>query len=202
MLKKYTSLKKVTCNFKLYFKMRNLILGLMSIGTIVTMNAQTEVIKTTEVKKAKKVNEKGEVYNTKVKVITKKEKETKFDPKQKHKLNQDVVESPIIVDKIIMVDNDSDAFYDTKTKVKYFKYKGNKYDFLIDKNDLLITYKLDDKDITSARAIKSMNNNFYIVEGKEFNGVGYFNKYGDFIIEYRNNESKKVEYAVFEIFKM
>lgn len=174
----------------------------MSIGTIITMNAQTEVIKTTEVKKAKKVNEKGEVYNTKVKVVTQKEKEMKFDPKQKHKLNQDVVESPITVDKTIMVDNDSDAFYDTKTKVKYFKYKGNKYDFLIDKNNLLITYKLDDKDITSARAIKSMNNNFYIVEGKEFNGVGYFNKYGDFIIEYRNNESKKVEYAVFETFKM
>ena len=182
--------------------MKNLILGLMSIGTIITMNAQTEVIKTTEVKKAKKVNEKGKSYSTKVKVVTKKEKETKFDPKQKHKLNQDIVESPITVDKTIMVDNDSDVFYDSKAKVKYFKYKGNKYDFLIDKNNLLITYKLDDKAITSARAIKSINNNFYIVEGKDFNGVGYFNKYGDFIIEYKNKESDKLEYTVFETFKM
>lgn len=182
--------------------MKNLIVGLLFIFGITVANAQTEVIKTTEVKKNQKVNENGVAYNTKVKVITKKEKTTKFDPNQKHQLNQDVVESPITVEKTIMVDNDGDSFYDSKAKIKYFKYKGNKYDFLINKNDLLITYKLDDKDITSARAIKSINNNFYIVEGTDFNGVGYFNKYNDFIVEYKNKESNKLEYAVFETFKM
>lgn len=182
--------------------MKNLIVALLLTGGIITVNAQTEVIKTTEVKKAVKVNKKGEKYDTKVKVVTKKEKKTKFDPNQKHKLNQDVVDSPITVDKTIMVDNDSDTFYDSEAKVKYFKYKGNKYDFLIDQNDLLITYKLNDEDITSARAIKSMNNDFYVIEGKDFNGVGYFNKYGDFIIEYKNKESNKLEHAIFETFKM
>lgn len=182
--------------------MKKIIMGLLLTGSIASLNAQTEVIKTTEVKKAKKINEKGLVYDTKVKVVTKKEKQTKFNPNQKNKLNQDVVASPITVDKTIMVDNDSDIFYDSKAKVKYFKYKGNKYDFLIDKNNLLITYKLNNEDITSARAIKSINNNFYVVEGKDFNGVGYFNKYGDFIIEYKNQESNNLEQAIFETFKM
>lgn len=182
--------------------MKNLIVGLLFIAGIMTVNAQTEVIKTTEVKKAKKVNEKGETYDTKVKVVTTKEKKVKFDPKQKHQLNQGVIETPVAVEKTIMVDNDKDPFYDSKTKVNYFKYKGEQYGFLIDQKDLLITRKVNNEDVTSARAYRSINNDFYVVQGDEFNGVGYFNKYGDFIIEYRNKETNKLEYAIFETVKM
>lgn len=182
--------------------MKNLILGLLTIGSIITVNAQKEVVKSTTVKKNQKITKNGETYNTKVKVITKKEKTARFNPDQKNKLNQDLVASAVVVEKTIMIDNDKDPYYDTKTKVKYFKYKDVKYSFFIDKDNLLVTYKVDDKDITSATALKSINNNFYIVEGKDFNGTGYFNKHGDFIIEYRNKTSDKIEYAIFETFKM
>ncbi len=182
--------------------MKNLIIGLLLVGVITTVNSQTEVVKTTKVEKSQKVDKNGVKYDTKVKVVTEKSQKAKFDPNQKNKLNQKIVDSPITVSKTIMVDNDKDPFYDTKTKVIYFKYKDVKYDFLINQNDLLITYKLDDKNITSAKALKSINNNFYIVEGNDFNGVGYFNNHGDFIIEYKNKKSDKLEYAIFETFKM
>ncbi|WNW02588.1 hypothetical protein RRF68_03930 [Tenacibaculum sp. HL-MS23] len=182
--------------------MKNLIIGLLLVGVITTVNSQTEVVKTTKVEKSQKVGKDGVKYDTKVKVVTEKSQKTKFDPNQKNKLNQKTVDSPITISKTIMVDNDKDPFYDTKTKVIYFKYKDVKYDFLINQDDLLITYKLKDKNITSAKALKSINNNFYIVEGNDFNGVGYFNKHGDFIIEYKNKKSNKLEYAIFETFKM
>ncbi|MDE0536980.1 hypothetical protein, partial [Tenacibaculum sp. L6] len=111
-------------------------------------------------------------------------------------------ETPVAVEKTIMVDIDKDPFYDSKTKVNYFKYKGKQYGFLIDQKDLLITRKVNNEDVTSARAYRSINNDFYVVQGDEFNGVGYFNKYGDFIIEYRNKETNKLEYAIFETVKM
>ncbi|MFD0964742.1 hypothetical protein [Pseudofulvibacter geojedonensis] len=182
--------------------MKNLIIGLLSIGTVMSINAQTEIMKTSEVKKTQKVTNQGVSYNTKVKVITKKTKEKKLDPNQKHLLNQNLVGTPVTVEKTIMIDNDLDPLYDTKTKVKYFKYKGVKYDFLFNEENVLITYTLNDKTITSARMVKSVNNNFYFVEGKDFNGVGYYNKEGDFVIEYNNNISNKSEQVVFETHKM
>ncbi|CAM1366758.1 hypothetical protein [Tenacibaculum soleae] len=182
--------------------MKNLFIGLLLVGVITTVNSQTEVVKTTKVEKSQKVDKNGVKYNTKVKVVTEKSQKVKFNPNQKNKLNQKIVDSPITVTKNIMVDNDKDPFYDTKTKVTYFKYKQVKYDFLINQNDLLITYKLKDKDITSAKALKSINNNFYVVAGNDFNGVGYFNSQGDFIVEYKDKKSDKLEYATFETFKM
>lgn len=182
--------------------MKNLIFSMLFMSSIIVVNAQSDVIKTTKVKKTPHITENGMAYNTKVKVVTEKSKRTKFNPNQKYDLNQNRVDSPVTVEKTIMIDNDTDPFYDTKTTVKFFKYKGKKYDFLFGEDNILITYKLKDKDITSAKAIKSINNNFYIIEGKDFNGTGYFNKYGDFVIEFINKKTKKVEYKLFETFKL
>ncbi|MCG8184080.1 hypothetical protein [Tenacibaculum piscium] len=182
--------------------MKNLIVSLLLIGIVETVSSQSDIIKITEVKKAQKTTKKGVDYTTKVKVTTEKSQRTKFDPNQKHKLNQNRVESPVAIKKTIMVDNDLDPNYDAKTSVKYYKYKGIRYSFFIDENNLLITYKVNDKDITSTKAIKSINNNFYVVEGNDFNGVGYYDKDNNFVIEYKNKKSNKLEYAIFETFKL
>ncbi|CAM1333433.1 hypothetical protein [Tenacibaculum aestuariivivum] len=182
--------------------MKNLIISLLLIGATETVNSQSDIIKTTEVKKVKKTTEKGIDYATKVKVTTEKSQRTKFNPNQKYELNQNRVESPVVIKKNIMVDNDVDANYDIKTSVKYYKYKGVRYSFFIDEDNLLITYKVNEKDITSTKAIKSINNNFYIVEGNDFNGVGYYNKNNNFVIEYKNKNSNKLEYAIFETFDL
>jgi hypothetical protein len=184
--------------------MKKLMLSILFIGAIGFINAQTEVIKTTEVKSQPEVTDNGVVYNTKVKVVTEKTKTNMFDPAQRHKLNQDLVTTPVAVTKTVMIDNDMDPFYDDKTKVRYFTYKGKKYGFYVDENrrDFLITYRLKSKDINSARAIMSNNKNYYIVSGADFNGIGYFDTNRNFVIEYFDEKSNTLEVAVFDTFRM
>lgn len=182
--------------------MKNLIIILLLIGVITTVNSQSEVVKTTKIQKKQSIDKNGVKYNTKVKVVTEKSQTTKFDPNQKNKLNQKIVDSPVAVSKTIMVDNDKDSFYDKKIKVKYFMYKDVKYGFLINNNNLLITYKLEGKDIEFAKALKSENEKFYMVKGNNLIGKGYFNEQNNFIIEYKNKKSGKKEYATFKTFKM
>lgn len=183
-------------------KMKKITLSILFLGAIVTVNAQSDVMKTSEVKKTVRVNEKGEAYETKVKVITEKTQRTQFDPNQKHQLNQDRIETPVTVERTIMIDNDMDPFYDKKTEIQYFNHNGKKYDFFIDNDNVLITYRIDDKKVNSAKAYKSKNNRFYIITGDEFNGIGYFNKSNDFVVEYYDNVSNDVGYAVFESIEM
>lgn len=184
--------------------MKNLMLTVLSIGFIGIMNAQTEVIKTTEVKKQPQVSENGVVYNTKVKVVTEKTKRTKFDPSQKHELNQDVVATPVAVTKTVMVDNDIDPFYDEKTKVAYYRFNNKKYGFHVDDNrkDFTISYNDKNKEISSARAFLSKNGNYYIVRGRDFNGIGYFNTGRNFVIEYLDERSNSLKVAVFDTYRM
>ncbi|MDY0779530.1 hypothetical protein [Tenacibaculum sp. IB213877] len=184
--------------------MKKLMFSILFLGSIALVNAQTEVIKTTEVKSKPEVTENGVVYNTKVKVVTEKTKNTMFDPAQKHKLNQDLVETPVAVTKTVMVDNDVDPFYDEKTKVVYYTLNGKKYGFYVDDNrkDFKISYTMNEKDINSARAMRSQNKNYYLVKGSEFNGVGYFDTNSNFVIEYYDEKSNTLEVAVFDTFKM
>ncbi|TYP99321.1 hypothetical protein C7447_102643 [Tenacibaculum adriaticum] len=186
---------------KILETMRNLILSaIMLSGTMLC--AQTDKMVTTKVKKETNVSDNGVIYNTKVKVVTEKTKNTQFDPAQKHQLNQDRVASPVSVTKTVMIDNDMDPFYDKTTQIKYYNFKGKKYGFHVNKNSLLITYRVDNKDISSARAIKSKYNNYYVINGKDFNGVGYFNKDNDFVVEYYDQKTDDTEIAVFEDLKL
>ncbi|TCP28400.1 hypothetical protein EV195_101576 [Tenacibaculum skagerrakense] len=183
--------------------MKKIILTTLLISVISFVNAQkTDVIESTEVVENPEVSEDGTLYSTKVKVITRKAQKNKFDPKQKHQLNQDRVASPVSVDKIIMIDNDMDPFYDKTTIIKYYKYKGRKYNFQVEKNNLLISYSTNSNTVNSAKAYKSRNNRFYIVTGNDFNGVGYFNSNNDFVLEYYDKLKGDTEYAIFESFKM
>lgn len=180
--------------------MKKLILSVFILTSFV-LNAQTDKVVTSTVKKDVKISEKGVPYATKVKVVTEKTEENKFDPAQKHQLNQDRIPSPVSVTKTVMIDNDKDPFYEKSVKIKYYTYKGRKYSFNVEDNSVLIHYNLDDNDIVSARAFKSRNNRFYIINGAEFNGVGYFNTEGDFVIEYYNKVTNDTEIAVFEDIK-
>ena len=181
--------------------MKNLILStIMLTGTI--LYAQTDKMITTKTNKKTEVTKNGVAYSTKVKVITEKSKNTQFDSNQKHQLNQNRVASPISVTKTVMIDNDMDPFYDKTTQIKYYNFKGKKYGFYVNKNSLLITYRLNNKDINSARAIKSKYNNYYVINGSDFNGVGYFNKDNDFVIEFYNKVTDDTEVAIFEDLKL
>ncbi len=176
--------------------MKNLIIGIL-ILTGTNFYAQSDKMITSKVKKEIKVNNKGELYTTKVKVETKKVKYTKMNPNQKHQLNQARIKSPVTVTKTIMIDNDNDPFYDDSIKIKYYKYKGKKYNFSANEDGLLIS-----KNDESNKAIKSKKNNYYIIHGTELNGVGYFNEENDFVVEYYDQVIGDTELAIFEDLKM
>lgn len=178
--------------------MKNLILTALLIGAITTVNAQTDILETKKVDRDIKVTENGTVYDTKVKVITKKTQNTVMNPEQKYQVNQDRIASPITVEKTIMIDNDLDPFYDKTVTMKYYKYKGKTYNFSTDDRGLILAYKSGNKVINSTRAYRTKSNRFYIVSGTEFNGVGYFDQNKNFVVEYFNKVTNNTEYVVFE----
>ncbi|WP_430411750.1 hypothetical protein [Kordia sp.] len=167
-------------------------------GTIVF--AQNDKVVTSEVKKTTVV-ENGEVINKKVKVITEKTQKVKFDKSQKHQLNQDRVIAPIAVTKIFMVDNDKDPFYDKVTKVKYYNMNNKKYAFQAEGNALKMSFFEGEKEINIGKAVRSQHNNYYVISSKEMNGVGYFTKDNDFVLEYYDPKADDTKVLVFEDLK-
>lgn len=179
--------------------MRNLIaIALLLTGTFVF--AQNDKIVTTKTKKTSVVKD-GEVINKKVKIITEKTQKQKFDKSQKHQLNQDRVVAPIAITKIFMVDNDKDPFYDKVTKVKYYNMDNKKYAFQAEGNSLKISFFENDKEVNIGKAVRSQFNNYYVISAKNINGVGYFTKDNDFVMEYYDEKSDDTKFIIFEDLK-
>ena len=125
----------------------------------------------------------------------------KFAESQKHQLNQDRVLAPIAVTKTFMIDNDKDPFYDKVTKVKYYNMGDKKYAFRAEGNSLNMSYIVDEEEVNIGKAIRSQRNNYYVISSKEMNGVGYFTKENDFVLEYYDQESDDTKIVVFEDLK-
>lgn len=159
--------------------------------------AQNDKIKTTKTTKTTVV-ENGEVINNKVTVVTEKTQEVKFDNTQKHQLNQDRVPAPIAVTKIVMVDNDKDPFYDKLIKVKYYNKDNKKYAFKAEGNSLSISYFEGETEVQIGKAVRSKYNNYYLITSEEMNGIGYFTKDNDFVMEYYDPKTDDTNMMIFE----
>lgn len=157
---------------------------------------------TTKVLNDTKINDYGLIYHTKVKVTTEKTKHTRFNLTQKEQLNQDRVASPVIITKKIMIDNDLDPFYDKAIKIKYLKYKNNKYGFLVDQNNRLVTYKLNEKNTDFANSIESHNLEYREINNVNIDQIGYFNIDNDLVIQYYDAVNEDEETASFQDLKM
>lgn len=79
---------------------------------------KTDFIKTVEEGKIKVLENDKWTYRN-VKVITLKEAPVRFDKKDRYKLNQDRIDTPIEVTKIIMTDFDKDEYFDHAYMVNY-----------------------------------------------------------------------------------
>ena len=100
-----------------------------------------------------------------------------------------------------MIDNDKDPFYDKVTKVKYYNMGDKKYAFRAEGNSLNMSYIVDEEEVNIGKAIRSQRNNYYVISSKEMNGVGYFTKENDFVLEYYDQESDDTKIVVFEDLK-
>jgi len=162
--------------------------------------AQNDKVKTTKTTKTTAI-ENGEVINNKVKVVTEKTQKVKFDETQKHQLNQDRVPAAIAVSKTYMIDNYKDPFYDKVVKVKYYNVNNKKYAFKAEGNSLNISYFEGDTEVQIGKAVRSKYNNYYVISTKEMNGVGYFTKDNDFVMEYYDPKTDDTNFLIFEDLK-
>lgn len=159
--------------------------------------AQNDKVVTTEVKK-QKVMKNGEMVNKKTKIITEKKQKVAFDKSQRYELNQDRVPAPVETTKIYMIDNDKDPFYDKITKVKYYDMDNKKFALVSDENTLKINQIINDDEMTLGKAVRSKYNDYYIINSKKMNGVGYFTKDNEFVIEYYSPKNKKTQILIFQ----
>ncbi|QRM90210.1 hypothetical protein FG167_13515 [Lacinutrix sp. WUR7] len=182
--------------------MKNLIyiFSLLMCTGIYAQNNPVDVLDETTVKTVK-VKEDGKLIEKKVKVNTVQKQEVKIDPKDRYKLNGYRIDTPVKVTKTVMVDNDKDPQYDTKTKVTYYKFNDVDYAFIPDEKGFIVSVKNGDKKTPFGNARYSDRNRSYIVTTEEYTGVGYFDKDKTFVIEYYDGESDGLITQEFKITK-
>ncbi|MGM5471079.1 hypothetical protein ACS386_12440 [Flavobacteriaceae bacterium LMO-SS05] len=145
----------------------------------------SEEVETTTIK----VNNGTEVKEKKVKVTTRKEQHIKLDEKDKNKMDQDIVESPVKVKKTIEIDYDGDNSYDSKVEVGYYEFEGKRYHFKKMNNGFLVSSENKQNPNDFGSIVRFNKENHYLFRNADTIGIGYFNTEGNFVIEYYDKKS-------------
>ena len=131
------------------------------------------------------VMEDGEMIQKKVKVRTTKVQEIVNDTTHSNGIDSNRVFPATKVSKVIYIDNDDDPFYESKSKVTYYKKNGIIYNFKPTTNGFEIRDSKSNAMIGNARF--SNNSGVYLLDSGNYTGIGYFQN-GMFIIEYYDDE--------------
>ena len=175
--------------------MRNLILALALIISVSAFAQEKpkEIKEETEVKTVK-IKEGNETKERKLKVVTRETANVELDEKDRKKVNQDRVEAPKKVEKKVYVDNDDDNSYDLLTKETYYIIGDDKYLFTPNNRGFDIAFnRNEDKFVKVGKVWATSNDGYYLLNGQLHNGIGYFDKDGNFTIEYYNKDTDKIE---------
>ena len=131
------------------------------------------------------VMEDGEIVQRKVMVRTTKEQEVKTDQKKRGTVDAKRVFPATKVSKVIYIDNDNDPFYDNESQVTYYQKDGMTYNFNPTNSGFEIIDGKNNRSFGTARI--SANRDVYILNSKDYSGIGYFED-NQFVIEYYDNE--------------
>ena len=176
--------------------MKNLIYTcafILCTSAIIAQEKPKEAKEETEVKVVK-IKDGDKTTEKKVKVITRETGTVKLDGKDKDKVNQGRVDSVSKVEKMIMVDNDIDGDYDFLTKETSYKLGDKEYLFKPNNRGFDIAFnKNESKFVTTETALTTNANGHYLVNGEAYAGIGYFNKNGDFVVQYYNKDNDTIE---------
>lgn len=151
--------------------------------------------------KTTKTNDGSKITESKVKVTTREEQNIEFEEGDKNKTDKDIIETPVKVTNTLEVDNDKDQYYDSKVEISHYEYDGHKYNFSKDENGFLITTDANDNTLNIGNAIRASRENHYLFRDENRTGVGYFNKEGNFAVEYYNPNTGTLEKEVFILVK-
>ncbi len=118
----------------------------------------------------------NEKYTVKHFEITEEFTPAMLDPKDKYKLNQDIIYMPTQVKKIIKLDYDTDILYDKEVEFNYIKSEKADLDFTLSKTGIIITTdkidinvskiwnKFDKKMYSNAKNNRIKNEGTYVVK--------------------------------------
>ena len=175
--------------------MKNLLFSAVFLisGTLLAQDNPKEVKQETEVTTVK-TNHGDKTSAKSVKVVTKETSDIKLN-----KNNQDRVKSDTKVEKEVYVDNDDNTGYQFSTKDTYYISDGGSYIFSPHNQGFGINHNQDNAtSVESAKSWVSSNDEYYIVEGEAHSGIGRFNANGDFVVEYYNKDTQKVEVKIYK----
>ncbi|WP_418509920.1 hypothetical protein [Corallibacter sp.] len=143
-------------------------------------------IKTVKINDGKKITEK------KVKLTTREEQQVELAEEDKNKVNQTMVDSPSKVTKTLEVDNDGDAFYDSKFETAHYEFNDKVYNFKKNSEGFLVSTKSKSDMSPLGNIIKSSKENHYFFKTNDYSGIGYFTDSGNFTIEYYDTNTNKL----------
>lgn len=131
------------------------------------------------------VMENGEMIEKKIMVKTITEQEVKTDPSYENTIDVPRVFPKEETTKIIYIDNDNDPFYDKASRIVYYTKDGMRFGFMIRDYGFDV---MDSSNMKSLSKVKFSNNaDVYLVDNKDYRGIGYFEN-DEFVIEYYNDK--------------
>ncbi|WP_405293002.1 hypothetical protein [Algibacter sp. Ld11] len=166
---------------------------LLICGTAMAQEKPKEIKQETFEKTVKYNNGEG-IIESKLRVISRETSNVELASDDKEKVNQDRVATTKKVETMVMVDDDLDPDFDLLSKETHFVSDNKSFKFSPIDGGFNIVFDNNDKEfVVVGKAWSTKNPGSYIVEGKTYNGIGYLNENGEFIVEYYNKDAKKIE---------
>lgn len=183
---------------KYTLKMKNLIYIVMFlVPTILFAQEKPKNVSEETTTKTIVIDNGKEVVEKKVEVTTREEEQLELDENDKNKVNQDLVSSPSKVTTTVKIDNDMDPFYDTKTESVKYMHLDDAYVFKRKTDGFIVSEFDNNSNMSLGQVYRTSAKNNYLYKSSDYNGVGYFDNNGNFIVEYYDAEKKGMVKKVF-----
>ncbi|WP_298342701.1 hypothetical protein [uncultured Algibacter sp.] len=170
--------------------------ALLIFSTAMAQEKPTEVKEEVKVKTIKQKN--GEnVTEKRIKMVTRETSNVELEESDIDKINQKRVDATTKVEKKIMVAKNSNNFK-TLSKATYYTIGDENYMFTPQPYGFDLENKnANDEFVIIAKAWVTEANGSYIIKGKTQNGVGYFDKEGNFVIDYYDEQSDSIKSTIY-----
>ncbi|MEW4924456.1 hypothetical protein [Algibacter sp. 2305UL17-15] len=166
---------------------------LLICGTAMAQEKPKEVKEEATIKTIK-YNDGQEIKEKKVKVVTRETTNVKLDENDAQKVNQERLPDTKKVEKMVMVSGDPNTSYELLLKETNYISEDKNYKFTPSDKGFDISFDNNNNEFeVTGKAWNSSNKGSYLVKGDNYNGVGYFNTKGEFVVEYYDEDSQSIK---------
>lgn len=156
-------------------------------GTLFAQVQPREVKEEVEVKTVK-VKDNEKTSENKVRVVTRETADVELDENDKNKTNQNRLPATTKVEKMTYVDEN------VLTSETSYKMGDGNYVFSPSESGFEMSHTTSNNQSQNiGKSWASSIKGYYIVEGGPHSGIGYFDQNGNFVTEFYNKDTKKVE---------